>query len=112
MNKTFLAAICTAGVFASAASFANTSADTAPDRMPAWTAGSSPAAAVRASAEPFGVWEGGQTGAQQRVSAAPADAMQQQHAAATGRVAMGAPAARGAATKVSKGQPYADGAAN
>ena len=113
MTKKLLATICAAGLFAAAPSFANTSADTAPDRMPAATASGSAAAPMRGSAEPFGVWEGGQATqqAQGRFDHGRV-AMQDQHAASTGRAAMNAPAALGTAVVASQGQPYQNGAAN
>jgi hypothetical protein len=100
MTKTFIASLFAAALFSSTAAMANTSADTAPDRLPAASPSTSarmlPSAAESAALAST-VWEGGQSGMQVR----PTKAMQ--------------PMARTVATpsaSLMAGAPYQFGAAN
>lgn len=101
MTKTLFASLIAATLFSATAAMANTSADTAPDRLPMATPSSSAKVApspAETAAMGSMVWEGGQAGTQVRP-------------------AMTKPMARGTAShgttmSALQGAPYQFGAAN
>jgi hypothetical protein len=104
MTKTLFATLCAASLFTASAAMANTSADTAPDRLPAVSSSSTVRTAPAMAGIDSRAYEGGQ-------AATPAALQQPMSSSPRGRIAMGG--SRTASTgSLMAGQPYQSGAAN
>jgi hypothetical protein len=100
MTNSILATLFAATLFSASAAMANTSADTAPDRLPALTSSTSlksvPSAAESAAIASM-AWEGGQAGSQVRPSVTAQKPMARSAAMPSPSLLAGAPYQSGAA---------------
>jgi hypothetical protein len=106
MKKIALVSLCAASLFTVSAAMANTSADSAPDRLPMLTSSTSAKAAPATAADASMVWEGGQAGMRPAMGATSTPRSPRD------RSTMGAASAERASVMAGYGEPYKFGAAN